>query len=150
MLGPCPHLKTGAVSASFAMLVTGFAATGAPQSAAQPIVDVADPAHPGDAAVAYPGTFPGEATRTAVANDFALRQLFALRLANGTVITPANSTAGATTAVDIPAEPESIRLADRHAGKGVRTVYTYSEGSRSVGVHQHRDVRRPREAVVGP
>lgn len=123
MLGPCPHLKTGAVSASFAMLVTGFAATGAPQSAAQPIVDVADPAHPGDAAVAYPGTFPGEATRTAVGDGF--------RLANGTVITPANSTAGATTAVDIPAEPESIRLADRHAGKGVRTVYTYSEGSRS-------------------
>ena len=70
-------------------------------------------------------------TAHGVANDFALRQLFALRLANGTVITPANSTAGATTAVDIPAEPESIRLADRQAGKGVRTVYTYSEGSRS-------------------
>lgn len=147
--------KTAALLTGFATMLTGFAATGLPQAAAQPIIEVADPAHPGDAAVAYPGTFPGTATSTSVgsgfrlsnvaitatitgganpnitgvtahgvANDFSLRNLFALRLANGTIITPSNSTAGATTAVDIAADADSIRLAARHPGRAVRTVYT--------------------------
>ena len=111
---------------------------------------LADPVHPGDAAVAYPGaetstsvesgfrlsnevitaTITGGAnpnisgvTAHGVANDFSLRNLFALRLADGT-ITPSNSIAGATTAVDIAAHAYSIRLAARHPGRAVRTVYT--------------------------
>ena len=54
-------------------------------------------------------------TAHGVANDFSLRNLFALRLADGT-ITPSNSIAGATTAVDIAADADSIRLAARHPG----------------------------------
>ncbi|GAB3896426.1 hypothetical protein GCM10029964_077750 [Kibdelosporangium lantanae] len=69
------------------------------------------------------------------ATPLTVASLYTLTLADGTTITPANSTlTTGPTLTTVAADPTSARLADRSAGKAVTTTYRYTDAGRVLDV----------------
>ncbi|MFN8080396.1 MAG: discoidin domain-containing protein [Kineosporiaceae bacterium] len=87
-------------------------------------------------------------TLTASTVPMTVTNLFALTLANGTVITPANAprTAGPTLS-DLVADPAAGRLADRFAGKAVTSTFRYTSGTSVLEVDWTAELRDDANSV---
>lgn len=89
------------------------------------------------------GTTPGigQITTHGVAQDLQVTSLFALRLANGTAITPAQTTPGALTSTVLTADTSAARLAERHPGVGTTMAFTYASGGSGFTLHWDTELR---------